>query len=515
MTSPESTPLTPWDEHNQKLIANVQPPDWQNPVPEGNYNLVVIGAGAAGLISAAIGAGLGAKVALIERKLLGGDCLNVGCVPSKALIRAARAAADVRNAGEFGVRVPDGVEIDFPAIMERMRRLRAKISPVDSAERYREMGVDVFLGQARFLDSNRVEVGGQQLLYSKAVIATGARAIELPIPGLSEAGCLTNETIFSLTELPRRLAVIGAGPIGCELAQSFQRFGSEVTLVEQICQILPREDREAAQTVEHQFERDGIKTLCEAKIERIEKRGEERVLHLERHGEKVELIVDQILIGVGRAPNVEGLGLDDVSVKYDARKGVEVDDYLRTSNSSIYACGDICLPQKFTHTADASAQIVVQNALFGILNLVQGGRKKFSDLIIPWCTYTDPEIAHVGLYEKEAQDKGIEVETYSHSFADVDRAILEGEEDGFVKIHVRKGTDKILGATIVARHAGEMISEITAVMNTGKGLGALGSTIHPYPTQAEAIKRVAGAYTRTRLTPGLKKFFARWMAWTR
>ncbi|MFT5030958.1 MAG: pyruvate/2-oxoglutarate dehydrogenase complex dihydrolipoamide dehydrogenase (E3) component, partial [Candidatus Binatia bacterium] len=216
MTSPESTPLTPWDEHNQKLIANVQPPDWQNPVPEENYNLVVIGAGAAGLISAAIGAGLGAKVALIERKLLGGDCLNVGCVPSKALIRAARAAADVRNAGEFGVRVPDGVEIDFPAIMERMRRLRAKISPVDSAERYREMGVDVFLGQARFLDSNRVEVDGQQLLYSKAVIATGARAIELPIPGLSEAGCLTNETIFSLTELPRRLAVIGAGPIGCE-----------------------------------------------------------------------------------------------------------------------------------------------------------------------------------------------------------------------------------------------------------------------------------------------------------
>lgn len=515
MTTPEPTPLTPWDEHNRELIANVQPPDWQNPVPEGKYNLVVIGAGAAGLISAAIAAGLGAKVALIERKLLGGDCLNVGCVPSKALIRAARAAADVRNAGEFGVRVPEGVRIDFPAIMERMRRLRAKISPVDSAQRYKEMGVDVFLGQAKFLDSGRIAVGGQRLNFSRAVIATGARAIELPIPGLSEAGCLTNETLFSLTELPRRLAVIGAGPIGCEMAQSFQRFGSEVTLVEQICQILPREDREAAEVVERQFERDGIRTICEAKIERIEKRGEERVIHLERREESSELIVDQILIGVGRAPNVEGLGLDEAGVNYDSRKGVEVDDTLRTSHPNIYACGDICLPLKFTHTADASAQIVVQNALFGVLNLVQGGRKKFSDLNIPWCTYTDPEIAHVGLYEKEARDKGFEVQTYSHSFAEVDRAILEGEEDGFVKIHVRKGTDKILGATIVARHAGEMISEITAVMNAGKGLGTLGATIHPYPTQAEAIKRVAGAYTRTRLTPGLKKFFAKWMAWTR
>ena len=515
MINSDPTRIEPWDEHNKRLVSNVHPADWKNPAPDGRYNLVVVGAGAAGLISAAIAAGVGARVALIERRHLGGDCLNVGCVPSKALIRAARAAADVRRAGEFGVRVPQGVEVDFPAIMERMRKLRAQISPVDSAQRYTDMGVDVFLGQAAFVSSNAVEVAGQTLEFSKAVIATGARAVELPIPGLGDAGYLTNETLFSLTKLPRRLAVIGAGPVGCEMAQSFARFGSEVTLLEQACQILPREDPDAARIVEAAIKRDGVQTTCEVQIERVEKREDEQILHLNGNGTRRELPVDQILIGVGRAPNVEGLGLETVGVEYDPRSGVSVDDYLRTTNPNIYACGDICLPTKFTHTADASAQIVVQNALFGALNLAQGGRKRFSDLNIPWCTYTDPEIAHVGLYEKDARNKGIDIATFEQSFSDIDRAILEDETEGLVKIHTRKGTEEIIGATIVARHAGEMISEITVIMNAGKGMGTLGGTIHPYPTQAEAIKRAANNYNKTRLTPALKKLFEKWMTWTR
>jgi len=513
--SSDPTRIEPWDEHNQELIANVHPPDWKNPIPEGRYNLVVIGGGAAGLISAAIAAGVGARVALIERRHLGGDCLNVGCVPSKALLRAARALADVRRAGEFGVRVPEGVAVDFPAVMERMRRLRARISPIDSAQRYTDMGVDIHLGQAKFTAGNTVEVAGQSLEFRKAIVATGARAVQLPIPGLNEAGCLTNESLFSLTSLPKRLAVIGAGPIGCEMAQAFARFGSEVTLLEQVHQILPREDPAAAQLVKRAFDQDGVKTLCEVEIERIERRGDERVLHLARNGDGSELTVDQILIGVGRAPNVDGLGLDVVGVEHDSRTGVKVDDFLRTTNPDIYACGDICLPTKFTHTADATAQIAVQNALFGILNLAQGGRRKFSDLHIPWCAYTDPEIAHVGLSEADARAKGIETATFQQSLGDIDRAILEGETDGLVKIHVRKGSDQIVGATIVARHAGEMISEITAVMNAGRGMGTLGATIHPYPTQAEAIKRAANNFNKTRLTPALKKLFARWMEWNR
>lgn len=515
MTDSDPTRIEPWDEHNRTLLANVHPPDWQNPTPDGRYNLVIVGAGAAGLISAAIAAGVGARVALIERRHLGGDCLNVGCVPSKALLRSARAIADVRRAGEFGVRTPDDVAIDFPAIMERMRRLRAEISPVDSAQRYTDMGVDVFLGQATFVSNDTVEIAGQELRFSKAIVATGARATTPPIPGLKEAGCLTNETLFSLTELPKRLAIVGAGPIGCEMAQAFARFGSDVTLLEQAPRILPREDPEAAGIVASALAKDGVRTICEARIDHIERRGDERVLNLEPANNKTDLTVDQILVGAGRAPNVEDLGLENAGVEFDTRSGVRVDDFLRTTNPRIYACGDVCLSARFTHTADASAQIAVQNALFGILNLAQGGRKRFSDLNIPWCAYTDPEIAQVGPCEHDARDLGVEIQTYTQRLAEVDRAILDGESDGFVKLHVSKGTDKLVGATIVARHAGEMISEITAVMNAGGGAGTLGATIHPYPIQAEAIRRAANSHNKTRLTPTLKSFFNKWMEWTR
>ncbi|RUL88026.1 mercuric reductase [Tautonia sociabilis] len=499
--------LWPPDEHNQALVGNVHPPDWANPTPSGRYNLVVVGAGTAGLVTAAGAAGLGAKVALVERHLMGGDCLNVGCVPSKALLRAARAAADVRDAGTFGVRVPEGTLVDFAAVMERMRRIRAGISPHDSAARFRDLGVDVYLGAGRFTGPDALEVDGRSLRFGKAVIATGARASAPPIPGLEETGYLTNETVFSLTELPRRIAVIGAGPIGCELAQAFARFGARVTLLEALRQILGREDRDAAALVERSLRRDGVQINCCCNITEVRVEGAEKVLTLECEGAVDELRVDEILVGVGRAPNVEGLGLEQARVRYE-RAGVTVDDRLRTTNPRIYAAGDICSQYKFTHVADAMARIAIQNALFL-------GRAKASALTIPWCTYTDPEIAHVGLYEHEARERGIPVRTFAQKLAKVDRAVLDGESEGFVKVHVREGSDRILGATVVARHAGEMISELTLAMAGGLGLKALGRTIHPYPTQAEAIKRVADAYSRTRLTPFVKALFERWLAWVR
>ncbi|TVR52122.1 MAG: mercuric reductase [Puniceicoccaceae bacterium] len=497
----------PDTEANQTLRRHVAPPDWVNPKPSGRYNLVVIGAGGGGLVTAAGAAGLGAKVALIEKHALGGDCLNVGCVPSKALLAAAKRAAAVRKAGEFGVSLNDGYKVDFPALMERMRRLRAEIAPHDSAERFAGLGIDVFLGEGRFADRETVMVGETALRFSKAVIATGGRAIVLPIPGLEEAGALTNETLFSLTELPPRLAVIGAGPIGCEMAQAFARFGSKVTLFEAECRILPREDEEAATVVRQALHRDGVESICEVKIERAEAAGAEKRLHLVHRGESKTLDFDAILVGVGRAPNVDGLGLEEAGVAYDPRTGVTVDARLCTTNPRIFALGDVAMKYKFTHMAGATARLVIQNALFK-------GRKKHTDLLVPWCTYTQPELAHVGLYEHEARERhGDAVQTFTQPFSAMDRSILEGQTEGFVKVHAVKG--RILGATIVGEHAGDLISEITVAMRAGMKLGTLSGVIHPYPTAAEAIQRIGDAYNRTRFTPLLRKLFAKWLAWTR
>jgi pyruvate/2-oxoglutarate dehydrogenase complex dihydrolipoamide dehydrogenase (E3) component len=504
----QSPEVLPHDVHNASLVSNVHPPAWQNPEPVPRYNLVVIGAGTAGLVTAAGAAGLGAKVALVERHLLGGDCLNVGCVPSKCIIRSSRVYADLRDAKRFGLQVPEGPEVDFSAVMERMRRLRARISYHDSARRFQELGVDVFLGEGRFAGPGMVEVGGRTLRYKKAVIATGTRPVHPAIPGLAETAFLTNETVFSLTERPRRLAVIGGGPIGCELAQAFRRLGCEVILFHSASHILNREDSDAAEILQQSFLRDGMRLVLNCKIKRVEKKKEEKVIYFECGENEEGVATDEILVGVGRAPNVEGLNLESVSVQYDRREGVAVNDRLQTTNSSIYAAGDICLQYKFTHTADASARIVIQNALFG-------GHKKQSTLTIPWCTYTDPEIAHVGMYERDAREKGIAVDTFIKPWNEVDRAIADGEEEGFAKIHVRKGTDEILGATLVARHAGEMISEITLAMVGHLGLRTFSDVIHTYPTQAEAIRQVADAYNRTRLTPFVKMLFTRWLAWRR
>lgn len=494
-----SLELQPLDEYNLKLQANVHPVDWVNPAPAQIYDLVVLGGGTAGLVVAAgaAGLGLGLKVALVEKNLLGGDCLNVGCVPSKCLIRSSRVAAEMRDAGAWGVRSPDAVDVDFAAVMQRMRRIRSGISHHDSADRFRNLGVDIFLDTARFQDSQTVEVTGQKLRFKKAVIATGARATRPSIPGLAEAGYLTNETVFSLTQSPRRLAVIGGGPIGCELAQAFQRLGAQVTLFHKHSHLLDKEDPEAAEIVQSEFIREGMEVILSSSLEKVEKTATGKTIHYQQAGVVKTLEVDEILVGAGRSPNIEGLNLEAVGVEFNQR-GVVVNDYLQTTNPKIYGAGDICMNWQFTHAADAAARIVIKNTLFSPFGL---GRSKLSNLVMPWVTYTDPEIAHVGLSAQQAQAQGLAADTIKIPFSAVDRAITDGETQGFIKILHQRGSDRILGATIVARHAGEMISEVTLAIVTKQGLNALSGVIHPYPTQAEAIKKAADAYRKTLLTP--------------
>jgi pyruvate/2-oxoglutarate dehydrogenase complex dihydrolipoamide dehydrogenase (E3) component len=500
-------PVEPLDAHNRALLANVHPAGWVNPRPAARYHLVVVGAGTAGLVSAAGAAGLGARVALVERHLMGGDCLNVGCVPSKGILRAARAWEEARQAaGRFGGPAVAG-EPSFGAAMERMRRLRAGISPHDSAERFRGLGIDVFLGDARFTASDTVEVDGSRLRFRRAVIATGARAAVPPLPGLAETGFRTNETIFNLTELPRRLAVLGCGPIGCELAQAFARFGSEVTLLGRQAQLLPREDADAAAVVAAALRRDGVRLELGVKAIAARRHGPVKVLELERGGREEgggrhELVVDEILVATGRQPNVDGLGLEAAGVR-STPKGVAVDDRLRTSNPRIYACGDVASKFQFTHVADAQARLVIQNALFF-------GRGKASALTVPWCTYTSPEVAHVGLYKRDAHARGLEVDTLTVPLADNDRAVLDGEDDGFLRVHLERGGDRILGATLVAEHAGDMLGELCLAITKGIGLGSIASVIHPYPTQAEVVKKAADTWRRGKLTPRVQKLFAWW-----
>jgi pyruvate/2-oxoglutarate dehydrogenase complex dihydrolipoamide dehydrogenase (E3) component len=516
MNQHEGNLMLPNDEYNRTLVGNVHPSNWVNPEPAGRYNIVVIGAGTAGLITAVIAASLGAKVALIEKHLMGGDCLNVGCVPSKGIIRAARAWADLRNAEEFGLHIPPGVKYDFGAVMTRMRKLRAQISHNDSAHRYAKLGVDVYIGSGRFIGADSIQVegpaGNRTLTFAKAAVCTGARASVPLTPGLKEAGYLTNETVFSLTELPSRIGVIGAGPIGCELAQSFVRFGSQVHLIETAHGILPNEDRDAAHIVEQQMLQDGVKLFCCGKDVKVQKTEVGKRLTVESHGQQYDVTVDEILVGVGRTPNVEGIGLEAVGVEYD-KNGIKVNVQLQTTNPRIFAAGDICSRYKFTHAADAMAQIVIQNALFphpfGI------GYASVESLIMPWCTFTEPEVAHVGMYEKDAKEKGIEVETYTYKLSEVDRAILDGEDKGFARIHIQKGTDKIVGATIVAAHAGDMISEFSVAMKAGTGAKTIAGTIHPYPTQAEVNKKVVNLWRKAHFTPQTKNWLMKLFAWMR
>jgi pyruvate/2-oxoglutarate dehydrogenase complex dihydrolipoamide dehydrogenase (E3) component len=492
--------LAPLDSHNRVLIENVHPGDWTNPRPPGRYHLVVVGGGTAGLVTSAIAAALGARVALVERKLLGGDCLNVGCVPSKALIRAARAWSGAATAADLFGGPPATGAPDFCAVMERMRRIRSEISGHDGAARFRDLGVDVYLGSGAFTGSDTLEVEGQALRFRRAVIAAGSHPSVPPIPGLAEAGYLTNESVFNLTELPRRLVVIGGGPIGCELAQAFARFGSRVAVVEALDRILPKDDPDAARVVERTMSENGVEIVCGARVTRVTHAGDGRIVHYARNGGSMEIAADEVLVAVGRNPNVEDLGLEAAGVRFDPRKGVETDDRMRTANSRIYAIGDIASPLQFTHAADAQARMVVRNALFF-------GRGRASRLIVPWCTYTSPEVAHVGITADEARERGDGVDSITVQLSEVDRARIDGETHGFFRVHLKAGSDEILGATLVTEHAGDMISQVTQAMTIGTGLGRLGETIFPYPTRAEVIRKAADQWRRRKLTPFARRAF--------
>jgi pyruvate/2-oxoglutarate dehydrogenase complex dihydrolipoamide dehydrogenase (E3) component len=497
-------PLLDGDAHDAALTALTHPADWKNPTPSGRYNLVVIGAGTAGLVAAAGAAGLGGKVALLERRLMGGDCLNFGCVPSKALLASARVAATVRGAGSYGVEASEP-RVDFARVMERVRSLRAGIAPHDSAERFRGLGVDVFLGEGRFVAPDAVEVAGQRLTFSRALIATGGRPSVPEVPGLAEVGYLTHESVFTLTALPPRLVVLGGGPIGCELAQAFQRLGARVALVSQDARLLPKEDPEVGEVLARRFEAEGISLHLGARATRVEAQGPVKRLRFEREGVEGAVEGEALLVSTGRTPEVGGLGLEAAGVQHGPH-GIEVDDQLRTTQPHIFAAGDICSRFKFTHAADALARVALQNALFF-------GRKKASALVIPWCTYTDPEVAHVGLTSREAEALG--AVTLTVPMSSMDRALLDGETEGFGRIHVDAKSGRLLGGTLVGAHAGENIGELALAMTMGLTVGALATTVLPYPTRGEVLKRLGDAWNRRRLTPRTKGFLTRLLSWRR
>jgi pyruvate/2-oxoglutarate dehydrogenase complex dihydrolipoamide dehydrogenase (E3) component len=479
--------------HDEQLRALTRPAGWTNPRPAPCYNLAVIGAGPAGLVCAAGAAGLGARVALIEKQALGGDCLHSGCVPSKAILRCGRAASAAKRAREFGVDDPGDVRVDFPRVMERMRRLRAGIAHIDRADRFRQLGIDVFFGEGRFSGVDTIEVAGATLRFAKAVIATGSTAA-IPEPLSFQPGeYLTNETVFSLSERPRRLLVLGSGAIGCELGQALARLGCEVHLVNRSGRILSREEPEASAIVEAAMRRDGVHLHLNAKILGGGVRDGRPFVNVKESAGEITLEGDQLLIATGRRPQLAGLKLEAAGIAY-SDDGVMVNDRLRTTNSRVFAAGDVCSRYRYTHAADAMARLVLRNALFF-------GRGRASRLVIPHCTYTDPEVASVGLTAAEAIKSGVAIDSYRVPLDDVDRAILDGETDGVALVHVRRGTDRIVGATVVASHAGDWINELTLAMQRRIGLGSLASVVRPYPTQAEAVKKLADAFQRTRLTP--------------
>ncbi len=462
----------------------------------------MLGAGTAGLVAAAGTAGLGGRVALIERSKMGGDCLNFGCVPSKALISSARLAQQIREAQNWGLREGEP-QFDFRQIMERMRARRAQIAPNDSQERFESLGVDVFRGEGHFISPYEIEVGGRKLRAHSFLIATGSRATIPKTEGLETVPYFTNETIFDqLNDKPRSMIVLGGGPIGCELGQAFARLGVKVTIVQRPSQLLPPEDGDVAEFMQRQFAAEGIDVRLNVTARHIARAGELTTIEF-NNGDKVS--GEALLVAAGRTPNLRALNLDGAGIKYDEH-GVKVNEYLQTSQPHIYAAGDITNRLKFSHTADFTARIVVRNVLMPLQLL----RQKVNWSIVPWCTFTDPEVAHVGLGEKEAQKHGVAYDLFKVELAQVDRAVVESEDAGFAKILTGKISDKILGATIEGPHAGDLIHEFVLAMYADVGLGRIASMIHVYPTLAELARKAGDQYNKTRLTPLAKKIF-RWL----
>ena len=476
----------PGAEHDRDWKELVFPHGYENPEPQARYHLVVVGAGPAGLVTAIAAAGLGARVALVERTAMGGDCLNVGCVPSKALLETTR----------------QDTPPTFEDAFTWMRRVRKNIARHDSVTRYSEQGVDVFLGTAKFVDGTTLQVGEQRLDARRIVIATGARAALPPIPGLAECNPLTNESVFNLVEKPGRLAILGAGPIGCELAQALSALGVEVHLLEMADRVLPTELPEASAAVSAALHDAGVRLHLDARVSNITREDGRVTLHTTEE----QIVADQVLVAAGRRANIEDLNLEAAGIEV-SNGLIQVNKRLQTTNATVYAAGDVCSRRQFTHNADAHARIVVQNALFA-------PTASTAKLIIPHCTYTHPEVAHVGQTQSELEKSGTLFDLYRVEFGELDRGVAEGDQDGFVEVLTAKGRDEILGATILGHDAGEQIASLCVAMANGLGLGALGKTILPYPTRGEYLRRLADSYNRTRLTPPAKRLMELWFRWS-
>ncbi len=487
-----------------ELVGNVEPTGWKSPQPKDVYRLIVIGGGPAGVAAARIASRLGVRVALVERKRLGGESLSYGSIPTGALVRTARLYSDMRCAATYGATAPPDISVDFTAAMARMRRIRARVSRTASAMCLAREGIDVFFGDARFVGADAIDVDGRRMRFRQALIATGSRSLVPDVPGLDQSGFLTNDSVFDLPSLPSSLLVIGGGPLGCELAQVFARFGTRTLIAHREPLFLPKEERDAAQMVSDALARDGVEIHLNTAVTAVRAEGARKVVNLVDDGNTMTTTVDHILTGIGRLPAVRGLDLEKAGVAYDLEAGIQVDDFLRTTNPRIFAAGDVCLQDRYTNTAEASAEIVVHNALLF-------GRRRMSALTVPWCTYTDPEVAHVGLHVRTAREQRIPVKTFTIPMHEVDRAIADSEDDGFVKIHVREGTDRILGGTIVSRQAGEMINVISLAMVYGIGLAALARVIHAYPTHGEAIRMAAAACKRTRASRLMNSLIKLWL----
>jgi pyruvate/2-oxoglutarate dehydrogenase complex dihydrolipoamide dehydrogenase (E3) component/uncharacterized membrane protein YdjX (TVP38/TMEM64 family) len=474
-----------------------------------DYNLVVIGAGSAGLVSSYIAAAVKAKVVLIEQHKMGGDCLNTGCVPSKALLRSAKMLAYGRRAREYGFNTT-ATDFDFAQVMERVRRVVAKVAPHDSVERYTGLGVECLSGEAKITSPYTVAVNGRTLTTRSIILATGAAPFVPPLPGLDRVDYLTSDNLWQLRQLPKRLVVLGGGSIGCEMSQAFARFGAEVTQVEMAPHIMGREDAEVAEFIEARFATEGVRVLTGLAAKEVVVRGEEKVLVCERAGARVELPFDQILVAVGRRARTQGFGLEEIGVIISSRGTIETDPFLRTNFPNILCAGDVAGPYQFTHTAAHQAWYAAVNALFSPFKSFRVDYR-----VIPWCTFTDPEVARVGLNETEAKEQQLDFEVTRFDLSELDRAIAEGEDDGWIKVITPRGKDKILGATIVGPHAGDLLAEFILAMKHGIGLNQILGTIHPYPTLAEANKAVAGEWKRAHVPEKLLGWVEKFHVWRR
>ena len=474
-----------------------------------DYNLIVLGAGSAGLVSAYIGSAVRAKVALIEKHRMGGDCLNTGCVPSKALIRSARLVAEARDSQRFGIDHVD-INVDFAKVMERVQSIVRQVEPHDSRERYTKLGVEVIHGDARIVSPWEVQVTGRRISARSLIVATGARPLVPTIPGLNQVSYLTSDNLWELRTLPDRLVVLGGGPIGCELAQCFARFGSKVTLVEMAPRLLPREDVDAADEVTRRFTDERIRIATSHKALRVEHRDGASTLVCEAGGREVEFPFDQLLLALGRKANVVGYGLEELGVTISPRGTIEADALLRTNFPNIHVCGDVTGPYQFTHVAAHQAWYAAVNALLAPFWSFRADYR-----VIPWATFTDPEVARVGLSEDEAKQKGITYEVTRYGIDDLDRAIADSAAHGFVKVLTEPGKDRILGASIVSEHAGDLLAEFVLAMKQGIGLNKILGTIHIYPTWSEANKYAAGVWKRSHAPQKALRFAERFFRWRR